>query len=47
MAWPLAGSPGSFAKLVGCHSNREPIEIVQEAGLMMISAARTFSVFFI
>jgi ubiquinone/menaquinone biosynthesis C-methylase UbiE len=31
-----------FAKPVGCHWNREPLEIVQQAGLKVVRAHRTF-----
>jgi ubiquinone/menaquinone biosynthesis C-methylase UbiE len=31
-----------FAKPVGCHWNREPLEIVQQAGLKVVRARRTF-----
>jgi ubiquinone/menaquinone biosynthesis C-methylase UbiE len=31
-----------FAKPVGCHWNREPLEIVQQAGLKVVRVRRTF-----
>ena len=31
-----------FAKPVGCHWNREPLELVQQAGLKVVRARRTF-----
>ena len=32
----------SFANLLGCHWNREPLEIAREAGLNIVTAWRTF-----
>jgi ubiquinone/menaquinone biosynthesis C-methylase UbiE len=32
----------SFAKLLGCHWNREPLQIVYEAGLTILRASRKF-----
>ena len=32
----------SFAKRVGCHWNREPLQIAQEAGLILRTAERSF-----
>jgi ubiquinone/menaquinone biosynthesis C-methylase UbiE len=32
----------SFAKLLGCHWNREPLQIARAAGLTVLAAARSF-----
>jgi hypothetical protein len=31
-----------FAKPLGCHWNREPLELVEQAGLKVVRAQRTF-----